>query len=47
MIGLYYAILALVSVPFYVLSVVFKERENKIGVVVCYAILFLIVLLMI
>jgi len=47
MIGLYYAILALISVPIYVLSVIFKERKNKIGITACYAILFLIALLMI
>jgi len=45
MIGLYYAILAIVSVPLYVFSIILKEKKMRIGMLACYAILFLIVLL--
>lgn len=45
MIGLYYAILASISIPVYVLSIIMKEKKNSIVVYVCYAILFAIVLL--
>lgn len=47
MIGIYYVFLVIASVPVYVLSVTFKERKNKVGSAVCYAILFLIALLFI
>lgn len=47
MIGLYYAILASISVPVYVLSVILKEKKNRVGVAICYAILFVLVLLFI
>lgn len=47
MIGIYYAFLVVVAVPVYVFSVTFKERKNKVGSSVCYAILFLIALLFI
>lgn len=45
MIGLYYLFLAIISVPVYVISIYLKEKQNKIGVAACYAMLFLIVLL--
>ena len=47
MIGIYYIFLAVISVPVYVLSTTFKEKKNKVGSTVCYAILFLIALLFI
>ena len=45
MTGLYYAILALFTGAVYVLSVMLKKKDCKIGTAICYAILFLIVLL--
>lgn len=45
MTGLYYAILALFTGTVYVLSVILKKNGCKIGTAICYAILFLIVLL--
>lgn len=47
MIGIYYTILVAISVPVYVLSVILKEKKNKVGSAICYAILFLILLLFI
>ncbi len=47
MIGIYYVFLVIISVPAYVLSIMFKEKKNKVGSVACYTILFLIVLLFI
>lgn len=47
MIGIYYVFLVVISVPVYVLSITFKEKKNKVGSAVCYAILFLIALLFI
>lgn len=47
MIGIYYVFLVVISVSVYVLSTTFKEKKNKVGSAVCYAILFLIALLFI
>lgn len=47
MIGIYYTLLVVISVPVYVFSVMLKEKKNKVGSAICYAILFLILLLFI
>ncbi len=47
MIGIYYAILAVVSIPVYVLALILKEKGKRAGEVICYMFLFFIALLFI
>ena len=47
MISIYYAILVAIAVPVYVLSTVYKEKKNRIGIACCYSVLFFLILLFI
>lgn len=42
---IYYLLLILIVVPTYTISEVFRDKNNRIGIYICYFMLFVILLL--